>query len=517
MSANSSPRLLIRADASPSMGTGHVMRCLALAEAGRRMGMESFVGTRSTVPWLAERITQSGVGHVSLQGDLEQPERPDRLLTDIAKGLDPAGGGRENGAEGAPWVVLDGYHFGPDCMRAVRDAGYRLLIVDDYAHQQQYHCDILLNQNIGSDRLQYAGDIGLRLTGPMHALLRSEFLAARSSSTARTFNGSAQRVLVTLGGGDSGAFLALLKPVLELPDLAGCTIRIIAGATPRGALAKLSALSPAEIEVLAQADDMPALMEWADLCISAGGSTCWELCCLGVPFLTVELAANQRIIVHGLEASGIAPALSVSAFQTLLQDAVARQQASRAGRNLVDGLGADKVAARMAGSPCLLRPVSADDRELVWRIANSPEVRAMSGSTADIPWDGHCTWFERQLATPLPPFYVICNVSGEPAGYVRFSIENGEAVISIALDAKWRNRGMGAKAIELGCAQLRAMLPSIPVAAFVRPDNEASLKAFAKAGFMSDGMRSFHGGAMHRLCLAGAVVTHTPCADTDTL
>ncbi|WP_347353750.1 bifunctional UDP-2,4-diacetamido-2,4,6-trideoxy-beta-L-altropyranose hydrolase/GNAT family N-acetyltransferase, partial [Acetoanaerobium noterae] len=325
------------------------------------------------------------------------------------------------------------------------------------------------------------------------------------------------KVLVSLGGGDGSAFLALLKPVLELSDLAGCTIRVIAGATPRDALAKLSDASPAEIEILSQADDMPSLMKWADLCISAGGSTCWELCCLGVPFLTVELAANQRLIVHGLEASGIAPALSVAAFRALLQDACARRKASRAGLDLVDGLGSDKVAARMAGSPCLLRPVSADDRELVWRIANSPEVRAMSGSTADIPWDSHCIWFERQLASPRPPFYVVCHVSGEPAGYVRFSVESGEAVISIALDGKWRNRGMGAKAIELGCARLRAMHPSIPVAAFVRPGNEASLKAFARAGFARDGMRSFHGGEMHRLCLTENVVTHTPCAETDSL
>ena len=187
---------------------------------------------------------------------------------------------------------------------------------------------------------------------------------------------------------------------------------------------------------------------------------------------------------------------------------------SREGWSLVDGRGADKIVARMTGSSCILRPVSPEDREFVWNVTNSPEVRAVSGSRASIPWEDHCTWFDRQIALPNPLFFIVCHVTGEPVGYVRFSLGADEAVISTALDAKWRNRGIGTKAVELGSRRLRAMHPALPIVALVRPDNDASLKAFSKAGFQLQSTSRDENGTMHRLILADTGKSETPTTGT---
>lgn len=494
-----SPLLLIRADATPAMGTGHVMRCLALAEAAGRAGLNCRLLTRAHVPWVGDRVTQAGVAHLALPGEITAHEPAERLLRDIAAAASPEEA--KGGATGAPWVVLDGYHFGPDCMRSIRNAGYRLLVIDDCAHHPEYHCDILLNQNIGAGDLDYRGDIGLKLLGPAHALLREEFVAARAESARRRFPPVARNLLLTLGGGDQSAALERLLSVLEQPSLAGCTLRTVAGSTPESALAGLRRKCPATVEVLSHVDDMPSLMHWADLCISAGGSTCWELCCLGVPFLTMEVAKNQRGIVRGLDAAGIARELSAATMNALLSDADARRAARLAGQRLVDGLGAARVIAHMTGAPCLLRSVAPEDREIIWRIANSPEVRAVSCSSADIPWEDHCRWFERQLASTAALFYTVCDPDGSAAGYVRFTVEKGAAAISTALDAQHRGRGLGTAAIVQGCRLCRNAFPGLSIVALVHPGNAASRKAFLKAGFIPDGTQTCGKVTMQRLLL----------------
>ncbi|MDR2695267.1 MAG: UDP-2,4-diacetamido-2,4,6-trideoxy-beta-L-altropyranose hydrolase [Deltaproteobacteria bacterium] len=324
--------LSIRADASPGTGTGHVMRCLALALAALRHKTPACMIVRAGVPWVAKHLKQEDVPHILLPDAVPACEAPQELLRQL----------HAAGAESC-WVVLDGYHFGLDCQQAVRDAGYKLLVIDDYAHLPEYSCDILLNQNIGAEDLVYKGDIGQKLLGPEYALLRPEFLAARSRAQKRSFTEEAQNILLTLGGGDFSEHLARIAPVFSISQLAGRTVRVIAGAMPPERIHALLQDCPAKLEILSRVDDMPALLLDTDICVTAGGSTCWELCCLGVPLLTVEVAENQQAIVHGLQANGIAPALAPDAFIALLRDSAARKKRSDAGSALVGGLGAGRV------------------------------------------------------------------------------------------------------------------------------------------------------------------------------
>lgn len=302
------PPLIIRADATPQIGTGHVMRCLALAQAAEKVGITVHLVGRVRVPWVQDRLQQENINFIPLSDNVPEHENPTELIEQI----------RQIKPISQSWVVLDGYHFGLECQKAVREAGYKLLLIDDYAHLPEYSCDILLNQNIGSDRLVYHGDIRQKLLGSKYVLLRREFVEARNVAEQREWSGEVENILISLGGGDFISFLQNIAKQIELPELASCTVRIIAGSMCEDVIQDCFSKCPAKIEVIKRVMDMPSLLLDTDLCISAGGSTCWELCCLGIPFLTVGIAENQTKIIQIFEEQGIAKRMSKKALSPLL-------------------------------------------------------------------------------------------------------------------------------------------------------------------------------------------------------
>lgn len=321
--------LLIRADASPHMGTGHVMRMLALALAARAAGVKVVLTGHVTVPWVVDRLAHEQIPFYPLPEDPPVRENPQDLLATLTQ-------------HAPDWVVLDGYHFGTDCQRAVRATGCRLLLLDDYHHWDTYAADILLNQNIGSEGWSYGAGVGRTLLGPRYALLRPEFI-----HVGQPVRRDGKHLLLTFGGGDLSAHLREIRPSLVLPELEGWTLRVITGAMPPALVADILADSPATLEILPRVDDVPGLMRATDLAITAGGSTCWELCALGVPFLTVEVAENQRGVIAGLARAGVASPLTPDRLRDYLMDNALRDTAAEKGRALVDGHGAERVVAVM--------------------------------------------------------------------------------------------------------------------------------------------------------------------------
>ncbi len=318
-------KLLIRADASPQMGTGHVMRMLALALAARDAGIDVALTGHVAVAWVVDRLAHEQLAFYPLDGVPPATESPHPLLAAME-------------CHAPDWVVLDGYHFGLDCQQAVREAGMRLLLVDDYHHQPDYTADILLNQNIGCEGWSYGPKVARTLLGPRYALLRPEFTASVASERQAGCN-----LLLTLGGGDFSVRLRELQPILSDPALQGWTLWVIAGAMPPAVIAEILAACPAELVILPRVDDVPGLMRMTDVAITAGGSTCWELCALGVPFLTVEVAENQRGVIAGLAQAGVAQPLTLESLRACLAHDTVRETARRKGRALVDGRGAERV------------------------------------------------------------------------------------------------------------------------------------------------------------------------------
>ncbi|MBN2309468.1 MAG: GNAT family N-acetyltransferase [Candidatus Hydrogenedentes bacterium] len=133
-----------------------------------------------------------------------------------------------------------------------------------------------------------------------------------------------------------------------------------------------------------------------------------------------------------------------------------------------------------------VRHATRDDLELLWRWANEPGTRAASFSSDPIPWDTHVAWFERKMADAACRLYIVTLASGEPAAQVRFDLRGPVADVSISVAAEHRGRGYAVTALELATAAFLAEVPAGRIHAYIKPDNLASLRTFAKAGYANE-------------------------------
>ena len=145
----------------------------------------------------------------------------------------------------------------------------------------------------------------------------------------------------------------------------------------------------------------------------------------------------------------------------------------------------------MSGSGLSLRPVTAADRELLFTWANDPETRMRSFASDPISWPEHCAWFEARMRDTDELFWMILSAAGEPVGQLRVTPEaDGMGVVSVSIAPAWRGRGLAAEGLALATRSALASGRFTGLRAYVRPDNEASLRAFARAGYR--GARPVH-------------------------
>ena len=493
--ALSGQRLIIRADADSRMGTGHVMRCLALAQAWQEQGGGVLLAGLIMGDGLRERLTREQVELL----DLASGQTIDDLywLAGLQK--------QQVKEDEWDWLVLDGYHFDADYQRRLRRAGMKLLVIDDYAHLPQYDADLLLNQNAGSARLDYkVPEETMLLLGSRYALLRREFRGAHPRETSG-HAGQVGRLLVTLGGADPDNVTLRVIEALQQAGLPALQAKIIVGpANPHLALLQESVRhSEQQAELLTGVHDMVPLMQWADVAITAGGSTCWELAYLGVPSLVITLADNQRGVAEMMAAAGagldcgwhheLQSHTLTNLVKELYGDQGQRLAMSRAGRSLVDGQGAGRVVECMMYFPFTFRPAEPGDCRQVFDWANDPVIRQASFHSSGIGWQEHEQWFERTLADRNTHFWIIMLHGHRPAGQVRFVKSGEETVISISLAAGFRNAGLGSRAIQMACRRLFAAGGISQVSALVKKENEQSVKSFATAGFERISEEMAHG------------------------
>lgn len=348
------PPLLIRADASPEIGTGHVMRCLALAQRWRAAGGTAIFASCQLTPSLITRIENEGAKVIRFTSAPGSEADANETLA-LASSL------------GATWIVADGYAFGETWQKQVSGSGLKLLVIDDYGHADRYFADAILNQNASATAALYEKrDATTRLLlGNRFTLLREEFLTA--PRIAREVPARARRILVTLGGGDPDNVTRMV--IDALATLADIDATIVAGGSNPHLenLQQAVAQHAPSMRLVVNATNMPELMAGADLAISAAGSTSWELAFLGIPSALIVVADNQLGIAESLHAAGFSLDLGrhtetsaqkiAAAVAPLLNDASRRREMSACGQQLVDGHGARRVAAAL-GAPLALTFVS---------------------------------------------------------------------------------------------------------------------------------------------------------------
>jgi UDP-2,4-diacetamido-2,4,6-trideoxy-beta-L-altropyranose hydrolase len=338
--------LIIRTDASIEIGTGHLMRCLALAQAWQNSGGQPIFVMATAVPVLEERLLSEGMNVVHLLVDRGTVEDA-KETANLAKELN------------ANWIVVDGYHFGNNYQQIIKSSELSLLFIDDYAHADYYCADLILNQNIYAHEAMYVNrgvDTEL-LLGTRYALLRSEFL--QWQGWQRSLSPKASKVLVTLGGSDADNVTLKVIQALQLVKIDELeAVVVLGGSNPHYEqllLASENSLFPIRLEK--NVANMPELMAWADVAITAGGSTCWELAFMGLPSVILILAENQRAIAQTLheikvgfnlgEFKDISINEIAKVVSKLLLSPLTLSDMSRYSQVLVDGKGSIKVVTKL--------------------------------------------------------------------------------------------------------------------------------------------------------------------------
>lgn len=344
--------LLIRADASPDIGTGHVMRCLALSQAWREsIGPVFYAMARSTNS-IAKRLDSEHITVHRLDAEPGSPEDSEQTSA-LAKKI------------GAAWVVLDNYYYFADYQLVLRNAGLKVLTIDDTGELETYHSHLVLNQNLhASDKYYRDRPASTRLLlGPQYTLLREEFTkrpVGRVDSASEK-----KRLLVTFGGADAPNMTGrVVKALADLSEPALQINLLIGPANPRYREVEtlISHCLNDQIRIMNAVEDMRGLMAETDLAISAAGSTVWELMYMGIPSIVVALADNQVLIAEKMAEFGcginlgrhenISPDDIQKAVLNLVNDPDNFHSMRRTGRRIIDGRGAHRVidAMRLAAS-----------------------------------------------------------------------------------------------------------------------------------------------------------------------
>lgn len=371
-------KVAFRADASLQMGSGHVMRCLTLADALKAQGADCHFISRAHPGHLQEVIHQRGYKVNSLVAPVQPAQAAIKNIVNEASipqqepphaawlGSTWQADAQETAAILAnlqpDWLVVDHYALDQRWEEALAPHYRKLLVIDDLA-DRLHRCDVLLDQNLGSQPEHYAQWVPAHcpvLTGPQYALLRPEFAALRSYSLQRRQAQPALRqLLITMGGVDqpnaTGQVLQALK-TCALP--ADCRITVVMGLTAPWlqSVRDLAAQMPWLTEVVVNVNNMAQRMADSDLAIGAAGSTSWERCCLGLPTLMVVLADNQKEAAAHLHKAGAANCLEFSSLlhqdlhdqlQCLIDQPELLSQMSTCATAITDGLGVERIVATM--------------------------------------------------------------------------------------------------------------------------------------------------------------------------
>lgn len=488
--------VFVRTDASSRIGTGHLMRCLALAQALQRRGASVSFVMREVPAALAQTIESLGFKLLRL------PEAPrEEGWLGVAQDRDALQTAAVLEAQrNADWLVIDHYGIDYRWEERVRMGDCRILVIDDLA-QAKHSCDVLLNQNLLADaQARYRSLVPEScrlLTGPRFALLREEFHACRAS-LHREF-GRVRNLLVFLGGADPDGVSLRVLNVLDAMRPREFKVTVVLGAaSPHRASVERAYADRADFRVIGQSSDMAQLMAVADLAVGAGGISTWERCCLGLPSITIAIAENQLEVSKAAAAAGALLYLGppagmsddelVASLKVMIGNASLRKSLSEAGSRLVDGRGCRRAANAVLPKPLQVRPARDDDAERVFAWRNDARTRRHSHDPRPLTLEAHVQWF-RECLRDRERVLLIGEAEQRPVGVLRYDIERNIATASIYLDPALHGQGYGSSLLMSGDRWLKQARPDVTrVRAEMAVDNHGSRSAFAAAGYRAHGL-----------------------------
>ena len=358
-------QIVFRTDASLKMGTGHVMRCLTLADALQAGGAQCHFICREHPGNLIAHILKRGFTVSVLPAasetlstnemDIEtQPNYEEWLGADWE--IDAKQTKSSVSAIEIDWLIVDHYAIDARWEQVLRPLCPKLMVIDDLANRQHV-CDVLLDQNYSGDREQCYSSLVPNacklLVGPRYALLHPEYVAYRNSQVSR--NVGNQTVLVFFGGSDLQNMTGFTLNVLTQSELCSLNVDVVIGANnPHRMVLEKQVSGRSRTRIHGPRPHLADLMAQADLSVGAGGATTWERMCLGLPSIVMSVAENQRSVSEALAQAGLIEYIGdvsevnaiglAGTIKQLIEDRNRMLAFASKTQLLVDGLGTARIA-----------------------------------------------------------------------------------------------------------------------------------------------------------------------------
>jgi UDP-2,4-diacetamido-2,4,6-trideoxy-beta-L-altropyranose hydrolase len=291
--------VLIRADASTAIGSGHIARTSALAHRLRRANMRVGFACRQFAGDRIERLRADGFPVFEFQAGRTDPD--DWLGVPLADEIEEMHALMARLDAPPTWVVVDHYALDYRWEVAIASRVPRIFVIDDLANRQ--HCCVaLLDHNYHQQpEARYAGKV-LPTTkffvGPTYALLRDEFFSQRRQ--ARRRGGQVARILIMYGGFDQAGYVRDTMHALAVANIAADVDCIVPADAVEAHRDMIAGSERTRFRVRGFTNNVAALMNDADLAIGAAGVTNWERCFLGLPSIVSAIAPNQEPALQAL-------------------------------------------------------------------------------------------------------------------------------------------------------------------------------------------------------------------------
>jgi UDP-2,4-diacetamido-2,4,6-trideoxy-beta-L-altropyranose hydrolase len=330
-------KILLRADASLTQGTGHVMRVLTLSEELESAGHEVVLASATSgIDWLENVIFERGIQRLVVA--------PHSLSAELIRKVSP------------DWLVIDSYEIPAELIGSARAFTRVLAIVD--GDTRNVDADLYVDHNVGAENIMWPSNVSPRmLAGSRYALIRRAVRNVKREAPWQAIS-EPPRVLAFMGGTDpTGMIVRVARAIAALPITTKGVV--ICAPAWREQVAALLADKP-EIRVIPPTNDLPALLATTDIAISAAGTSSWELCTLGIPSILIEVVDNQTESLRKMTKLGLVIGLSPSDFdgngltesltshlEALLNDESARHRLSQRCADTFDGQGTQRVVEAM--------------------------------------------------------------------------------------------------------------------------------------------------------------------------
>lgn len=328
--------ILFRSDGNSDIGSGHIMRCLSIADAIQDNDEKCVFVTSCNQS--ADFIRSKGYICYSLDSDYRNMDEELHRFIALIEKLHPQR------------IVIDSYFVTEKYLMSLRELSV-IVYIDDL-NAFDYPVDMLINYNIyGEDVLYPSGK--KYVLGTKYVPLRKEF----QNIEVKSINATIKNVLVSTGGADpEHVALMFLKKLKVEHKFENKRFLVLVGGMNRDSdKIKLLAEDMPNVKICKNVTDMRSLMLGCDIAISAAGSTQYELCACGVPTISYVLADNQILGSQTFEKRGIImnagdcrdnPFFFEELFRLLvdMEDFKIREKYSKKMRMLVDGKGAARLA-----------------------------------------------------------------------------------------------------------------------------------------------------------------------------